>query len=312
MIYTITLNPALDRELNVPKISLDQVLRAQGVLIDYGGKGFNVSRALLALGVESVALGFIGGIVGEQLQVGLTSLGIRNDFIQISGETRTNLSIVAEDHEHYVKVNEPGPVVTESKSAALLDEIRVLVRPGDWWILAGSTPLGIQPSYVTNIIDLVQKAEAHAVVDMQGELLFNGCNSGAFLIKPNSIEASELTGMRIEAIDDAIQAIPKIHTFGVRQVVISIGKTGAVYSDGNHIWWAVPPHIKQRNPIGAGDAMLAGVVWALQEHARGEDVIRWGVACGTAAASLDGTAVGSLSLVEILIKNVRSGMYTVK
>ena len=142
--------------------------------------------------------------------------------------------------------------------------------------------------------------------------LFNGCNSGAFLIKPNSIEASELTGMRIETIDDAIDAIPKIHTFGVKQVVISIGKTGAVYSDGNHIWWAAPPHIEPRNPIGAGDAMLAGVVWALQEHASGEDVIRWGVACGAAAASLDGTAVGSLPLVKVLVKNVRSGIYTVK
>ena len=135
------------------------------------GKDSTSPRALLAMGVDTIALGFVGGSVGGQLQAGLTSLGIRTDFIQISGETRTNLSIVADDHEHYVKVNEPGPVVTESEAAALLDKIRVLVRPGDWWILAGSTPLGIQPAYVANIIDLVQEVEAYAVVDMQGDFI---------------------------------------------------------------------------------------------------------------------------------------------
>jgi 1-phosphofructokinase family hexose kinase len=312
MLYTITLNPALDRELTVPNLGLNQVLRAQRTLTDYGGKGFNISRALLAMGVDSIALGFVGGTVGRQLKAGLTDLGIRTDLIQITGETRTNLTIVAEDHKHYLKVNEPGPMVTECEAEALLNKITELVKPGDLWILAGSTPPGIQPAYVANIINLVQASEARAVLDMQGASLLMGCKTGVFLIKPNFIEAGELTGMQIETIDDAVKAITSIHVLGARQVVISIGKTGAVYSNGNQIWWAIPPQIEQRNPIGAGDAMLAGVVWALQKKAFGEDILRWGVACGAAAASLDGTAVGSLSLVESLVKFVRSGMFTVK
>ena len=307
MIYTITLNPALDRELTVPEITLDQVLRAQSTRLDYGGKGFNVSRALLALGEESIALGFIGGGVGEKLHAGLASLGIRSDFNHISGETRTNLSVIAEDHAHYVKVNESGPLVTKIEAAALLDKISALVKPGDWWILAGSSPPGIEPPYIARIIALVQGCGAHGVLDTQGEALLRGCQSAVFLVKPNAFEAGELTGMEITTPGEAIQAISRIHDLGASQVVISLGKFGAVYSDGSHTWWATPPQIEQRNPIGAGDAMLAGVVWALQSNNNGNDVLRWGVACGAAAASLDGTAVGPRSLVESLAQTVRVG-----
>lgn len=307
MIYTLTLNPALDRELIVHEITLDQVLRARSMRLDYGGKGFNVSRALLAMGVKSTALGFIGGGVGGQLEAGLINLGIHTDFIKISGETRSNLSVVSENHDHYIKVNESGPSVTASEAAALLDKVSSLVMPGDWWILAGSSPPGIKPTYIAQLIRQVQAAGAHAVLDMEGPSLRLGCQSGVFLVKPNAEEAGQLTGKQISSIDDAIRAIAPIHAMGVQQVALSLGKIGAIYSNGNRTWGAEPPRVEQRNPIGAGDAMLAGLVYALQKKYSGTDVIRWGVACGAAAASLDGTAVGSLSLVESLAKDVRLG-----
>ena len=108
MIYTVTLNPAVDRELRVPAIEFDTVLRASAWRVDFGGKGFNVSRMLCALGAESVALGFAGGRAGELLRDGLHALGIATDFVWVPGETRTNVSIVSEAPPRYVKVNEPG------------------------------------------------------------------------------------------------------------------------------------------------------------------------------------------------------------
>jgi 1-phosphofructokinase family hexose kinase len=305
MIYTLTLNPALDREMTVPDIALDCVLRATAVRTDYGGKGFNVSRALLALGVESTALGFVGGEVGKQLSQGLSRLGIPTDFIQINGETRTNLSIVTENHAHYFKVNEPGPLVTGPEAAALLEKVGSIIGAGDWCILAGSSPPGIQPTYIADVITQVQNAGAYAVLDMEGEPLRLGCAAGAFLVKPNAIEASVLTGKQITAPTSAIRALNIIHQVGAQQVVISLGKSGAVYSDGRQIWRAEPPHIAEHNPIGAGDAMLAGLVWCLQRNLTGGDALRWGVACGAAAASLDGTAVGSRTYVESLVEQVQ-------
>lgn len=165
MIYTLTLNPALDRELTVPAFAFDKVLRATAVRVDWGGKGFNVSRALTALGAESIALGFVGGVTGESLRVGLAELGIRTDFVQVAGETRTNVSIVTEDHTHYLKVNDPGPTITLAEQTALLQKIRAFAQPGDWWVLAGSLPPGVPANFYAQVIQLVQSAGGHAALD---------------------------------------------------------------------------------------------------------------------------------------------------
>ena len=307
MIYTITLNPALDREMTVLDINLDRVLRATAIQVDYGGKGFNVSRALLAMGMESTALGFMGGATGDQLIAGLAQLGVRTDFVRVQGETRTNFSVVDAEHQHYLKVNEPGPIVTGTDAEAMLGKISTLLKKGDWWVLAGSTPPGIGPDFITEIIHRIQAAGALAILDMQGACLRAGCEARAFLVKPNASEAGELLGCQIHNIAEAHTAFARIHELGATQAVISLGKMGAVYSNGMGSWWAKPPEIKERNPIGAGDAMLAGMIWAFQKGMTGKEVLKWGVASGAAAASLDGTAVGSFQLTESLANKVQLG-----
>ena len=126
MIYTLTPNPALDRELTVPTMEFDSVLRASESRVDFGGKGFNVSRLLKSMEASSTAVGFLGGNAGELLQNGLKSLGIDTDFVWVTGETRTNVSIVTQSHEHYIKVNEKGPLVDTAKQQELLDKIGTL------------------------------------------------------------------------------------------------------------------------------------------------------------------------------------------
>src|SRR6185503_3991113 len=143
MIYTLTLNPAVDRELTVPTMEFDSVLRASESRVDFGGKGFNVSRLLGGMGAASTAVGFLGGRAGELLQDGLQSLGIGTDFVWVPGETRTNVSIVTESHNHYIKVNEKGPLVDDAKQQELLDKIDSLAQSDDWWVLAGSLPPGL-------------------------------------------------------------------------------------------------------------------------------------------------------------------------
>ncbi len=304
MIYTLTFNPALDCELTVPELAMDQVLRAISVRNDLGGKGFNVSRALLALGTESTALGFIGGAVGDQLASGISALGIPTKLVHVSGETRINLSVVSEDHTHYFKVNQPGPTLTGADSTAMLETITSLTQPGDWWILAGSLPPGLSPAFIPEVILLVQSAGAYAAIDMEGIPLRLGCASNVRLAKPNAAEAAELIGRPINTVNQAISSIDKIHAIGAQQVAISMGKAGAVYSDGEHIWKAAAPEIEEQNPIGAGDAMLAGLVWGLTKAFDGGEVLRWGVACGAAGASLGGTAMGSLDLVKHMAARV--------
>ncbi|HEX5836314.1 MAG TPA: 1-phosphofructokinase family hexose kinase, partial [Anaerolineales bacterium] len=228
MIYTVTLNPAVDRELTVPAMEFDSVLRATEARVDFGGKGFNVSRLLKGLGADSTAVGFLGGRAGELLQDGLQSLGIGTDFVWVPGETRTNVSIVNQAHDHYLKVNEKGPLVSEEKQTELLEKIDSLAAQGDCWVLAGSLPPGIADDFYARIVSVLTKHGANAILDTSGESLRLGCLEQPFLVKPNAEEAKALTGLPMESPVEIAAATAEIRRLGAQNVVISMGKSGAL------------------------------------------------------------------------------------
>ena len=305
MIYTVTLNPAVDRELTVPAVEFDSVLRATEARVDFGGKGFNVSRLLKGLGSDSTAVGFLGGRAGELLQDGLQSLGIGTDFVWVPGETRTNVSIVNQSHDHYIKVNEKGPQVTEEKQTELLEKIDSLAAPGDWWVLAGSLPPGISDDFYSRIVNVLYKHGANAILDTSGESLRLGCVEHPYLVKPNAEEAKAITGLPMESSIDIAAAAAEIRTLGAQNVVVSMGKAGALLNTTEGTWLTHSPKIQEKNPIGAGDSMVGGLVWALTQGIGLKEALGWGVASGAATASLPGTEVGTQPLIEELFKQVR-------
>lgn len=304
MIYTVTLNPAVDREMLVPQIQYDTVLRALDWHIDFGGKGFNVSRMLRALGARSCALGFVGGKSGEILHEGLNALDIQTDFVWVEGETRTNISIVTPDHAHYLKVNEPGPEISAGSQQEFLERMRALVRPDDWWVLAGSLPPGVADTLYAEMIRAIEAGGAHTILDTSGPALEHGSRAGAYLVKPNSFEAEKLTGIPVRDSRDAVRAARRMQEMGVAIVIISLGKDGALLVGPEESWLARSPEITESNPIGAGDSLVGGVVWALSTGLTLKEALCWGVACGAASASQAGTAVGGRDLVEKLFNQV--------
>lgn len=308
MIYTVTLNPALDREYSVPIFTFNSVLRSPNAQVDWGGKGFNVSRMVHALGGESVALGFAGGKTGEQLRDGLESLGIETRFTWVDGETRTNTSIVGgldkTGGQGYIKVNEPGPTVSAEKQAEILAQVQELAKAGDWWVLAGSLPPGADANIYAKMIAIVQGAGGRAILDTSGDALATGCAAAPFLAKPNDVEVGALTGLPVSTPEEVLAAAQAVRASGVTHVVISLGKKGAMLVSEEGVWQARPPRIQERNPIGAGDSMVGGLVYGLS---RGDDLataLTWGLACGSATASLDGTTLGSRAQVEALLEEV--------
>ncbi|MBK6711349.1 MAG: 1-phosphofructokinase [Chloroflexi bacterium] len=304
MIYTVTLNPAVDKELVVPELAFDSVLRAGKTRVDFGGKGFNVSRMLQALGAESTAIGFAGGKSGDLLREGLESLGIGIDFVPVSGETRTNVSVVTEPASHYLKVNEPGPTISASELDELRRKVRALSREGDWWVLAGSLPPGVPTAVYAHLIADIQAAGGRVILDTSGEALGLGCGARPFLAKPNDVEAHQLTGLPVNNPAEIAAAAQAMQANGVGNVVVSLGKAGALLVDGTAVWQAASPKIQERNPIGAGDSMVGGLVFALSQGYAVAEALRWGIACGAATASLPGTAVGTRPLVEQLLPQV--------
>jgi 1-phosphofructokinase family hexose kinase len=304
MIYTLTLNPSVDRELSVSRIDFDTVLRAPSTRVDWGGKGINVSRMLKSLGLDSTVLGTAGGKMGEMLRDGVEALGIHTDFVCVEGDTRSNVSIVAQEPYHYIKVNEPGPFISPAQVEQLVAKAAQLTKPGDWWVLSGSLLPGMPVDIYARLIRTINQAGAKAILDAEGETLRLGCEAKPFLVKPNHVEAAKLTAMPTETVEEAAQTARHILSLGPEEVVISMGEVGAVLANRAGAWLVHTPKIQMRNPIGAGDSLVGGLVFGLVQSNAVLNALEWGVACGAAAASLSGTEIGSKELVEQLLKKV--------
>jgi 1-phosphofructokinase family hexose kinase len=203
-----------------------------------------------------------------------------------------------------VKANEPGPRITPAEEAALFERVEALARPGDWWVLAGSLPPGVEADIYARLITRLKAAGAGVLLDTSGAALAHGCDAGPFLAKPNALEAGQLTGLPVETRPQLAAAARSILGRGVGNVVVSLGKDGALLVTPEGEWAARSPRIRESNPIGAGDSLVGGLVWGLQAGLPLPEALRWGIACGAATASLPGTAVGTRALVEELVEKV--------
>jgi 1-phosphofructokinase family hexose kinase len=305
VIVTVTPNPSLDRTLTVSRISFDEMIRASGSRLDWGGKGFNVSRALHALGTKSVATGFVGGPTGQMLSRGLAGLGITTDLVPIAGETRTNTIVTEAASGRYIKVNEPGPTVQPEELADFMDRVRAHIRRGDLWALCGSLPPGVPLGFYAQLVRLLQAGGAQTLLDASAAPLALACSAGPFLVKPNAAEAAEVSGREIHSEADALEAVQFFLQQGVTLVALSLGERGLLLGSSQRVVRAVPPRVQVRNPVGAGDALLGGLAWALERRLPQDEVARWGVATGTAAAMRDGVSVGTRAEVQALYERIQ-------
>jgi 1-phosphofructokinase family hexose kinase len=306
MIFTVTVNPALDRTLFIPRIAINQVLRANKVIENCGGKGFNVSRALKALGLMSTALGFAGGATGKKLHSELESLEIPTQFVWISNETRTNIAIFSEDERDSLKVNEAGPTISNCEQKRLEDLIDELAKPGDYWILAGSLAPGLPVDFYQNLIINIQGHGAKAILDTSGKSLLEGIKAHPFMIKPNQEEVENLLGKKLYEVADLKRASQILYANGIVWVAISCGAKGLVLTNQHGTWYTPAPPVQVVNTVGAGDALVAGLTWAMVNGCQPGDIAAWGVAAGSAAASLDGVNFGGYGDVEELFKRIES------
>ncbi len=301
MIYTVTLNPALDRTLTVSGLRLGELNRARGVRLDLSGKGINVSRLLRRLDVPSRIIGFVGGATGRAIQDGLTAEGFETIFIEVGGETRQNVTIVDEATGAYTKVNEPGATVEPADLAALRALIGQAAAEGDLWVFSGSLPPGAPADFYAQLITAVQGRGARAFLDSSGEALRLGLAARPYAIKPNSEEAGEALGRPVVSDAEHVAAARRLQAGGTRLVCLTRGGRGLVLAHDGALLVAPALPIPLASPIGAGDATLAGLVWAVQEGCDPAETARRALACGAAAAMQEGTGVGERATVEALL-----------
>jgi 1-phosphofructokinase family hexose kinase len=305
MFHTLTLNPVLDRTFIVPSIEFNEILRPTQINTDLGGKGFNVSRSLKKLGMDNIAHGFLGGAVGEKFKQGLADLEIALDPVSIAGETRTNTVVIEQETGKYIKVNEPGPEIQEAELAAMTARVKSLALPGDIWILSGSLPPGVPMDYYNQLIHLLHQPQVKVYFDASGEPLSQGIRAAPFLVKPNLEEAAQVFGRPIKTPVEQAAVIQFFLDQGIEVVALSTGPDGLWLA--SHETWvhAIPPDILLHNPVGIGDALLAGLAQAFYQGMPFDQAARWGTACGTTAAMAFGVNFGTREEVRTIFDQVR-------
>lgn len=304
-LYTVTLNPTLDKTLAVPALLPGTIHRVETLRYDLGGKGINVSRALRALDIASICVGIIAGHNGRILRDGLLAEGYIVEFVEMDGETRQNITLLDRAKSEYTKFNEAGPPVTQRDLDALFARVTQLVRANDLWALCGSLPPGAPADTYARLIQLIQNKNARAFLDTSGAPLSPGFFARPFALKINADEAGELLGRAPETDADIAQAVRELNRAGIACAVITRGAHGIALGMGDAYVQAIPPQVETRSAVGAGDAAMAGLMWAVSEKCDVPEIARRITACGTAAAMQEGSGVGERALIQALMPRVK-------
>lgn len=282
MIYTVTLNPALDYVMKVGNIRFDDINRSESEEIYYGGKGINVSVILTRLGVENKALGFVGGFTGKKLYEMLKNDGIDCDFNTLkNGYTRINVKIKAQTE---LDVNAQGPAISREDIALLLEKLDE-IKQGDFLVLAGSIPNTLPDDIYERILSRLDGRGINFVVDATGDLLKNVLKYKPFLIKPNHHELGDLFGVETKTEEDIVLYAKKLQEMGARNVLVSRAKDGATLIDEQkNVTTFENVEGELVNSVGCGDSMVGGFLAGWIEKGDYSYALKLGAACGNATA----------------------------
>jgi len=298
VIVTVTLNPSLDRTLVVDELVPGAVLRTSTPTLEPGGKGVNVSRALSANAIASIAVLPIGGGEGTELRRLLDDAGVHAQFVPVSGRTRSNITIAQADGT-VTKLNEPGFPLAADDLETLTRVLRTIVHAGDWVVISGSVPPDFGAHQFEALITALTALDVCIAIDTSGDALVASLAARPRLIKPNRDELAELVGRPVASIADAIAAAEEVRTRGVEIVLVSLGADGAVLVSGQGSLVGESHVAEPRSAVGAGDSFLAGflVKFAEDERDLGAALLE-ALAWGAAAASLPGSAVPGPSDID--------------
>jgi tagatose 6-phosphate kinase len=290
MILTVTPNTALDRIEVLPCLAPGNVLRSTSLTLSPGGKGVNVARALKNLGGKATCAGFLGGHTGHQHAQLVRQVGLSANWTWIDGETRAAIVILDEQKREMTVINEEGPSVTPEDWSRLQTDVFGMAVEAEAVCLSGSLPLGLEPDCYAELVSALNGTGRRVYVDSSGAALRAAIQSRPTAVKINGLEAATLLGWQeIKDVSTALQAAQTIQQSGISQVVITLGKLGAVLASDPSAWYVCPPEIKVICPIGSGDAFLGGLIQAWENQTPDPEALRWSVAAGSAnALSLGG------------------------
>lgn len=301
MIYTISLNPAVDKTIYVKTMTTEHVNRVLKSYKDPAGKGINVSKVLNSLGVENTILTLLAGEKGKFIH---DELSPNHNLIykEIDGNTRENIKIINQITNETYSINEMGPSITEKHVKDLLDKITI--KEEDIVVLSGSLSPSIPNTIYKEIIEKISNKGAFVLLDTSGDLLIEGIKSCPNVIKPNKEELEHLLGKTYNSPEDVINDKEEILALGVDRVIVTLGEQGSVYISPRNTYYVEGLNVDELSNVGSGDAFVSGYIYGISRGLTTVESLKWASAVSTASVATVSTVPGTLKRVEEFYERV--------
>jgi 1-phosphofructokinase/tagatose 6-phosphate kinase len=308
MIITVTLNPALDKTLEVPSFTPGRRHRTVDQVTMPGGKGVNVARAIKRLNQPVIATGLAGGATGTRIVEALNGEAILNSFVRIREESRTNTAVLDPTTGLQTEINERGPAVSPQELELFHEKLLYLSKGASMCVFAGSLPRGVDPDLYADLIREVKKLGVMTVIDTEGEPLRLAIRADPDLVSPNELEAEELVGQEFNDVEDRAHAVVEMTRLGATEAIMTVGDGcyAHVIDEGPRLYRVAVEEQEARSRIGSGDAFLAGYVAARYAGRPPVDCLRYGVACGAESIQHFGAGVIDRGKVDRLLNEVEA------
>ena len=303
-ILTLTLNPALDLTVQLPRLEPGQVNRSDEMHTHAAGKGVNVAQVLADLGHQLTVSGFLGADNPQAFETLFAKRGFVDEFIRVPGETRSNLKL-AESDGRITDVNGPGPLVSVAAQQALLDRLDEIAPDHDAVVVAGSLPQGVSPAWLQALIERLKNLGLKVALDTSGEALRAALKAGPWLIKPNAEELAEVFDSQMVSVAAQAAVAGRLHAQGIEHVVISDGAQGVNWFSVGSAMHATPPKVSVASTVGAGDSLLAGMLHGLLSADTPEQTLRTATAIAAMAVTQIGFGIGDTAQLAQLEQGVR-------
>lgn len=304
MVITVTLNPALDKTLYIDRFAAGGVNRASKMRTDIGGKGINVSKVLKNFGIESVCTGFLGENLKDCFLKELEFKSIRKRFTNIKANTRINIKIVDELSGINTDINESGPEITEAELNEFMESFKSICFNGDIVVLSGGVSPSVPKDIYKKLISIAKDKGAITILDADGELLREGLKAKPHIIKPNEYELSALFNKDQVSKKELIGIANKLRKDGISKILISMGAEGALYLTGSGIYSVKGLKVPVKSTVGAGDSMVAAIVYSMSNNFDDSETLRFATACGAATVTLEGTQACTLTQINDLLDKI--------
>ena len=305
MILTLTINPAIDRNVTADRLVFEDRAYIIATSESAGGRGINASCVIHSFGGDTLAIAPSGGTAGKRFQGMICACGFPVEIVPIARQIRTNLTI-SDRQGLTVKLNEHGPHLTRRDLGRLEQAVLRHLSGAEWLMLCGSVPPGVPGSFYSKLIKLAHEHGVKTLLDTDGEALIEGVEAGPTVVAPNQQEAERLLNTALITRGHFLEAAARIQKMGVESVVLSLGSRGAVGATARGLVEAIPPRIDSVCPIGSGDALAAAFTWASARGSDFTDALRWGVAAGTASATLPGVSFADLRQTREIYERVEA------